>query len=370
MANISTYLAAIMAAVRGEEVRGSIHDAIDIINKCQEVAIGAGTAINDGDPKTSQYYEGSLYINVSTDKLLRCGASAWQEISDIRGNGIESITGPVQDGLTDTYTIHYTDGETLTFTVTNGKGIVSVVLYSTVGLIDTYRVTYNDGDTYDFNVTNGNSWHYGTAVSGLDPNPNSFTLPFDVRPGDSYINISDDSIYYCVAGAAAGANSSWCYAFTIASSATGTNNYNMLVNLPKINGVEVKGVQTGHDLHLQDELTEGTGIHINSSTHVISADVDLWLMDNTQTPPVPKKKPMAEGSTSVTFTAAEMADIYTNGWAVKAYFNVADGQPAPTFKKMVKDAVSGDLTITYSKVKAAQAGAGGNECWCQLRIVR
>ena len=33
MANISTYLAAIMSAVHGEDVRGSIHDAIEIIKR-------------------------------------------------------------------------------------------------------------------------------------------------------------------------------------------------------------------------------------------------------------------------------------------------------------------------------------------------
>ena len=32
MANISTYLQKILSAVYGEEVRGSIHDAIDAMN--------------------------------------------------------------------------------------------------------------------------------------------------------------------------------------------------------------------------------------------------------------------------------------------------------------------------------------------------
>ena len=36
------------------------------------------------------------------------------------GRGIQSISGPVTNGLTDTYTINYTDGTTSTFTVTNG----------------------------------------------------------------------------------------------------------------------------------------------------------------------------------------------------------------------------------------------------------
>ena len=36
------------------------------------------------------------------------------------GRGIQEITGPVTSGLVDTYTIHYTDGTTSVFTVTNG----------------------------------------------------------------------------------------------------------------------------------------------------------------------------------------------------------------------------------------------------------
>ncbi|MBR4135684.1 MAG: hypothetical protein IKU03_04640, partial [Bacteroidales bacterium] len=36
------------------------------------------------------------------------------------GRGIQSITGPVTNGLQDTYTINYTDGSTSTFVVTNG----------------------------------------------------------------------------------------------------------------------------------------------------------------------------------------------------------------------------------------------------------
>ena len=37
------------------------------------------------------------------------------------GNGISNIALTAQDGLVDTYTITYTDGNTSTFTVTNGK---------------------------------------------------------------------------------------------------------------------------------------------------------------------------------------------------------------------------------------------------------
>ena len=37
MANITAYLQAIMQAVYGEDVRGSIHDAIELINEVGEV---------------------------------------------------------------------------------------------------------------------------------------------------------------------------------------------------------------------------------------------------------------------------------------------------------------------------------------------
>ena len=365
MANIAQDLAAIMAAVKGEEVRGSIHHAIWLINDVGEKLLGTGTAINAGDP-AGDFYEASLYINTSTDELLRCNGTNWVSLGSIRGNGIYEITGPQTTGLDDTYTIHYTDGEEVEFTVHNGKGIVSVSLKTTVGLVDTYEILYNDGNSDTFEIKNGNAWYYGIAVSGTSSTtPATFVLPFAVREGDSYLNISNDSIYHCVAGAVAGGNSSWVFDFTITSTSTGTNNYNMLLNLPKINGVEIKGVQTSHDLHLQDELTEGTGIHIDSTTKEISADVDLWLSNNLG----PIIKPMPVDSTSVTFTTAEMSDVVTNGWAVKAYFSVADGQAAPTFKRMIKN-VDGSLTISYSKVKASQAGSGGNECNCKLRIVK
>ncbi len=46
MADISRYLQAILDAVYGEEVRGSIHDAIEIINDVSEVSLTTGTDID------------------------------------------------------------------------------------------------------------------------------------------------------------------------------------------------------------------------------------------------------------------------------------------------------------------------------------
>ena len=100
-------------------------------------------------------------------------AGAFTAIAGPNGVGITSIEKTGTSGLVDTYTITYTDGDTDTFTVTNGAqgdpgapgadgadgapgvGIVSIAKTATVGLVDTYTITLSNGDTYDFTVTNG-----------------------------------------------------------------------------------------------------------------------------------------------------------------------------------------------------------------------
>ncbi len=114
------------------------------------------------------------------------------------GVGIQSITGPVTSGLNDTYTIHYTDGTTSTFVVTNGaagegsvqtlllngdqlsisggntitlplgsgapgRGIQSITGPVTSGLEDTYTIHYTDGSTSTYVVTNGAAGAAGPA---------------------------------------------------------------------------------------------------------------------------------------------------------------------------------------------------------------
>ena len=88
------------------------------------------------------------------------------------GRGIVSITGPETNGLVDTYTIHYSDNTTSTFTVTNGEdgtaaaagtGIASITKTGTEGLVDTYTITYTDGTTTTYTVTNG-----AAGTNGID----------------------------------------------------------------------------------------------------------------------------------------------------------------------------------------------------------
>ena len=168
MADISSYLAAILAAVYGEDVRGSIHDAIEIINDVSEVVLNTGTAVTGPTSSSTGFYKDSFYINTNTMELWKCiGTDSWQSQGVLKG----------ADGA-------------------NGNGITSIVKTSTVGLVDTYTITYDDGTTTTYNITNGQNgskWYKGTAISGTGTSITGF-------PGvinDFYLNSLDGYVYTC-----------------------------------------------------------------------------------------------------------------------------------------------------------------------------
>ena len=168
MADISSYLAAIMAAVYGEDVRGSIHDAIEIINDVSEVVLNTGTAVTGPTSSSTGFYKDSFYINTNTMELWKCiGTDSWQSQGVLKG----------ADGA-------------------DGNGIVSITKTATVGLVDTYTITYDDGTTTTYDVTNGQNgskWYKGTAISGTGTSITGF-------PGvinDFYLNSSTGYVYTC-----------------------------------------------------------------------------------------------------------------------------------------------------------------------------
>lgn len=171
MADISVYLQAILDAVYGEQVRGSIHDAIEIINDAMEVSISAGTAISSASSSSAGFYDNSLYINTNTYDLWKCiGTNSWSKLGNLRGIGISSIAKTGTAANVDTYTITFDDGETETFTVTNGI----------------------DG-------TNGSIWYKGTALTGTGTSITGF--PGELN--DFYLNSSTGYVYVCTKSGAA-----------------------------------------------------------------------------------------------------------------------------------------------------------------------
>lgn len=121
MADISQYLNAILEAVYGADVRGSIHDAIDIINKVGEKNITLGTQVTSANSSTQGYYDQSLYLNTNTWDLWKCTGSAWAKQGNLKGTTIASVTKTGTVGRVDSYRINGSDGANLgTFDVTNG----------------------------------------------------------------------------------------------------------------------------------------------------------------------------------------------------------------------------------------------------------
>lgn len=119
----------------------------------------------------------------------------------------------------------------------------------------------------------GNKWYTGTAVSGKSSTPTVFPTGItNALEGDMYLNKQEGAIYQCTLGGAPTV-AKWVYVMTLTGGGGGTDDYPELSNKPQINGVTLVGNQTGHDLGLQNELTEGAGININPSTLELSIDL-------------------------------------------------------------------------------------------------
>ena len=229
MADISTELARILSAIYGEDVRGSIHDAIEKINDVSEVVLTTGTDVTSPSSSSTGFYDGSLYLNTDTFELWKCtGVNTWASQGTLKGeagddgNGIVSIAKTATSGLVDTYTITYTDGNTDTFTVTNGK----------------------DG-------ANGNKWYRGTGIAGKSSTPTVYTGSgvADANSGDMFLNPLEGAVYSCVTGGIPTV-ATWQYEMTLSGGSGGTPDYPDLTNKPSINGHTLLGNQTGADLGL------------------------------------------------------------------------------------------------------------------------
>ena len=153
MADISRYLQDILDAVYGEEVRDSIHDAIEIINDVSEVVLTTGTAVTSASSSSTGYFDGSLYLNTDTYELWKCvGVDSWASQGILKG----------------------------------APGV------------------------------DGNKWYRGTGISGKAANPTVYagsgvTL---ANPNDFYLNPVEGAVYYCVTGGNA-STATWSYDFTM-----------------------------------------------------------------------------------------------------------------------------------------------------------
>lgn len=102
----------------------------------------------------------------------------------------------------------------------------------------------------------GSLWYRGTDVSGKSATPTVFPTGIaDALAGDMYLNTTEGAIYHCVTGGSASV-ATWAYDFTLTGGGGGggTDNYNDLINQPKINGITLVGNKTTSDLGIKSGL--------------------------------------------------------------------------------------------------------------------
>lgn len=153
MADISQYLQDILDAVYGEQVRGSIHDAIEIINDVSEVVLTLGTAVDSASSSSTGFFTNSLYLNTNSYVLWKCvGTDSWASQGVLKG----------------------------------APGV------------------------------DGNKWYRGTGIAGKAANPTVYAGSgiAMANPNDFYLNPVEGAVYYCVTGGNA-STATWSYDFTM-----------------------------------------------------------------------------------------------------------------------------------------------------------
>ena len=243
MANISTYLAAILSAVYGEDVRGSIHDAIEIINDVSEVVLTTGTAVTSATSSSTGFYTDSLYLNTSTFELWKCvGTNSWSSQGVLKGS--------------------------------DGRSIISVSKTGTAGLVDTYTITYDSGSPDTFTVTNGadgangadgSVWYKGTAITGTGTG----ITGCPGNQNDFYLNSSTGMVYTCTATGTI-STATWDYVMTLTGG--GGSSVTVVDNLNSTSGTDALSANQGHELNTKkiDNPTTKT------SGDVLTYDGSAW----------------------------------------------------------------------------------------------
>ena len=172
----------------------------------------SGATVKAWDIIIYSYYWYSITTVSSTTVLAgnrtsirgAAGQNGTNGTNGTNGVGISSISKTGTSGKVDTYTITYTNGNTSTFTVTNGNdgtngtngqdgddgvGIASITKTGTSGLVDTYTITYTDTNTSTFTVTNGSDASV-TIVTSFGSTTSDSKVPSEKLVKDSLDSIN------------------------------------------------------------------------------------------------------------------------------------------------------------------------------------
>ncbi|MCR4849814.1 MAG: hypothetical protein K5870_01010 [Lachnospiraceae bacterium] len=165
MADISQDLLKILQAVYGEEVRGAIYHALDLMNQVTEAVFVTGTEVTSSSSSSEGYFpDTTVYLNLDTFELWKCvGVDTWQSLGVLKGPKGD-------DGA---------DGTTWYHGTTISGGAVLPTVYPSSGIADAnagdFYLNYQDGpsntDGYVYMcITGGDAnhatWSYKMSLSG------------------------------------------------------------------------------------------------------------------------------------------------------------------------------------------------------------
>ena len=133
--------------------QSAISEAIEALNEAVEATAdirnmsATAETLPSGSSATASYADGLLTIGVPKGDKGDKGDKGNTGATGATGNGIASITLTSQVGNLDTYTILFTDGNSTTFTVTNGY---AATLPTQAGTYELRAVKTNNGITYQW----------------------------------------------------------------------------------------------------------------------------------------------------------------------------------------------------------------------------
>ena len=310
MADISQYLQDILDAVYGEQVRGSIHDAISIINDVSEVVLTLGTAVDSASSSSTGFFTNSLYLNTNSYVLWKCvGTDSWASQGVLKG----------------------------------APGV------------------------------DGNKWYRGTGISGKAANPTVYSGSgiAMANPNDFYLNPVEGAVYYCVTGGNA-STATWSYDFTMTggggSSYTAGNGINstdlaggtISLDYGTVSGSNTTKPVTGKAVNdaiptvndgtltiQQNGVAKATFSANTSSTATANIITDSWFASSAQ----------IQSDNTVTFTGVDDSD--NNGYDLYCN-NKLIGVTAFS--------ITGNGTSNATLVYTTSGGAQGDVCY--LRIIK
>lgn len=305
MADISVYLAQILSAVYGEDVRGSIHDAIEIINDVSEVVLSTGTAVDSASSSSTGFFDDSLYLNTDTYELWKCiGTDSWQSLGILKGD----------------------DGE--------------------------------PGEP-------GNRWYRGTGISGEAVNPTVYSGSgiTNANPNDFYLNPSEGAVYHCVTGGDA-STATWSFDFEMTGgggggSIVGWNQIQTSTGATKIAEITIDG--TKQDVYApqgggggSSTLSGLTDVTISTPTddQFLRYDGSKWVNEDVAIPTV-------NNSTITIQRSGTTVDTFTTNASSNKTINILDDYWTSTAT------VQSDGTVTFSSLNDNY----GYDLYCQNKLI-